>query len=55
MRVCDYIAERLYEEGVRQVYGLVGGGTAGLNWVNSPKIINLLNDHFDKKYSKIQG
>jgi len=31
MRVCDYIAERLYEEGVRQVYGLVGGGTAGLN------------------------
>lgn len=31
MRVCDYIAERLYKEGVRHVYGLVGGGCAGLN------------------------
>lgn len=31
MRVSDYIAERLYKEGVRQVYGLVGGGCAGLN------------------------
>jgi len=31
MRVCDYIAERLHKEGVRHVYGLVGGGCAGLN------------------------
>lgn len=31
MRVCDYIAQRLYEAGVRQIYGMVGGGTAGLN------------------------
>jgi acetolactate synthase-1/2/3 large subunit len=31
MRVCDYIAERLHQEGVRHVYGLVGGGCAGLN------------------------
>ena len=31
MRVSDYIAERLHKEGVRHVYGLVGGGCAGLN------------------------
>ena len=31
MRVSDYIAERLYQEGVNYVYGLVGGGCAGLN------------------------
>ena len=31
MRVCDYIAERLHQQGVRHVYGLVGGGCAGLN------------------------
>ena len=31
MRVCDYIAERLHKEGVTHVYGLVGGGCAGLN------------------------
>jgi len=31
MRVCDYIAQRLVQEGVRQVYGLVGGSTSGLN------------------------
>lgn len=31
MRVCDYIASRLYDLGVRHVYGLMGGGAAGLN------------------------
>jgi acetolactate synthase-1/2/3 large subunit len=31
MLSCDYIAQRLYDEGVRHVYGLVGGSTAGLN------------------------
>jgi acetolactate synthase-1/2/3 large subunit len=31
MRVCDYIAQRLHEIGVTEVYGLVGGSTAGLN------------------------
>jgi acetolactate synthase-1/2/3 large subunit len=31
MRVCDFIAEKLYEYGVRNVYGLMGGGAAGLN------------------------
>lgn len=31
MRVCDYIAETLYQYGLREIYGLVGGGTAGLN------------------------
>jgi acetolactate synthase-1/2/3 large subunit len=31
MRVSDYIAERLHKEGIRHVYGLVGGGCAGLN------------------------
>lgn len=31
MRVCDYIAQRLYNHGITKVYGLVGGSTAGLN------------------------
>jgi len=31
MRVCDYIAEFLYNYGVRRVYGLMGGGASGLN------------------------
>ena len=31
MRVCDYIAKRLYEYGVRNIYGLMGGGASGLN------------------------
>ena len=31
MRVCDYIAKRLHELGIRQVYGLVGGSTSGIN------------------------
>lgn len=31
MRVCDYIAERLVEHGVKYVYGLMGGGASGLN------------------------
>jgi len=31
MRVCDFIAEYLYEYGVRNVYGLMGGGASGLN------------------------
>lgn len=30
-RVCDYIARRLNDEGVKYVYGLVGGGCGGLN------------------------
>lgn len=31
MRVCDWIANRLYEKGIRNVYGLMGGGASGLN------------------------
>ena len=31
MRVCDYIGKRLVKEGVRYVYGMVGGGCSGLN------------------------
>ena len=31
MRVCDFIAEFLYDYGVRQVYGLMGGGASGIN------------------------
>jgi acetolactate synthase-1/2/3 large subunit len=31
MRVADYIAKRLQELGVKQVYGLTGGGASGLN------------------------
>lgn len=40
MRVCDYIAKRLHEVGIRQVYGLVGGSTAGINdgFISHPDI-----------------
>lgn len=40
MRVCDYIAKRLNEHGIKQVYGLVGGSTAGLNdgFISHPDI-----------------
>lgn len=31
MRVCDYIADRLFQLGVTRVYGITGGGAAGLN------------------------
>ncbi len=31
MRVCDYIAKRLHDHGVRHVFGITGGGAAGLN------------------------
>lgn len=31
MRVCDWIAEYLYDMGVAQVHGLMGGGASGLN------------------------
>ncbi len=31
MRVCDYIAQRLYAYGIRHVYGITGGGASGLN------------------------
>lgn len=40
MRVCDYIAKRLHEVGIRQVYGLVGGSTSGINdgFISHPDI-----------------
>lgn len=40
MRVCDYIAKRLHELGIRQVYGLVGGSTSGINdgFISHPAI-----------------
>ena len=40
MRVCDYIANRLHQLGIRKVYGLVGGSTAGLNdgFISHPDI-----------------
>lgn len=31
MRVCDYIASRLVDYGVKNIYGIMGGGAAGLN------------------------
>lgn len=31
MRVCDWIAEFLYQQGIRNIYGLMGGGASGLN------------------------
>jgi acetolactate synthase-1/2/3 large subunit len=31
MRVCDWIAEYLYQIGVKRVHGLMGGGASGLN------------------------
>lgn len=31
MRVCDWIAEYLYKNGVKRIHGLMGGGAAGLN------------------------
>jgi acetolactate synthase-1/2/3 large subunit len=31
MRVCDWIAEYLYQLGVKRVHGLMGGGASGLN------------------------
>lgn len=31
MRVCDWIADYLYNYGIRQVHGLMGGGASGLN------------------------
>ena len=31
MKVNDYIASRLYQEGVKYVFGIMGGGAAGLN------------------------
>lgn len=31
MRLSDYIAKRLVEEGVKNIYGIMGGGAAGLN------------------------
>lgn len=30
------------------------GANAGFNWVNSDKVINLLNKHFEKNYKKIK-
>lgn len=31
MRVCDWIAQYLYDQGVTRVHGLMGGGASGLN------------------------
>jgi acetolactate synthase-1/2/3 large subunit len=31
MRVCDWIAEYLYNQGINRVHGLMGGGASGLN------------------------
>lgn len=33
---------------------VIWGGNAGFNWVNSDKVIKLLNDHFNKNYKKIK-
>ena len=41
MRVCDYIAKVLSEKHqIKHVYGLVGGGAAGLNdgFISNPNI-----------------
>lgn len=31
MRVCDWIAEYLYDQGIKNIHGLMGGGASGLN------------------------
>lgn len=31
MRLCDYISKRLVQQGVKNIYGIMGGGAAGLN------------------------
>jgi acetolactate synthase-1/2/3 large subunit len=40
LRVCDYIAQTLNNNGVTKVYGLVGGSTSGLNdgFISNPNI-----------------
>lgn len=49
MRVCDYIAKTLYENGVTEVYGLVGGSTAGINdgFISNPNI-NFIPFHHEQ-------
>jgi len=31
------------------------GGNAGFRWINSQRIINLLNKHYNKSYKRIRG
>ena len=31
MRVCDWIADYLYQQGIKNVHGVMGGGASGLN------------------------
>ena len=31
MRVCDWIANYVYDQGIRHIHGLTGGGAMGLN------------------------
>lgn len=40
MRVCDYIAQQLVNHGIKNVYGLMGGGASGLNdgFIKNPDI-----------------
>ncbi len=47
MRVCDWIADYLYNNGVRQVHGLMGGGASGLNdgFIKNGKINYLCYHH----------
>jgi hypothetical protein len=33
---------------------IIWGGNAGFNWINSDKVIKMLNKHFDKNYKKIK-
>ena len=44
-----------YWKNKRGVYSwAIWSANAGLNWINSSKIINLLNKHFNKNYKKIK-
>lgn len=47
MRVCDWIADYLYNYGIRQVHGLMGGGASGLNdgFIKNGKINYLCYHH----------
>jgi len=49
MRVCDYIANKLSSVGITEVYGLVGGSTAGLNdgFISHPNI-NFIGFHHEQ-------
>jgi acetolactate synthase-1/2/3 large subunit len=47
MRVCDWIAEKLYSVGVDRIHGLMGGGASGLNdgFIKHPQLDYICYHH----------